>query len=219
MSRRAHVRWAFAILALWGTLDRPVTAQSTPTGRDQATRSVDVAPHEPPTSVAVIPFTNISRHPGDTWLSRGIAETVTADLGELRGLAVIGPEQLWAAGRVELGAALAVDLGRQLGATWLVRGGYQRVGARIRITARLVDARDGTPDPVGEGRWAGQRHLRPSGPARAGAGERTRPDGRGRGTGGCCARAPRAVSDRERRAGSCWSAPNAPRCRQPAWRG
>ena len=145
MSRRAHVRWAFAILALWGTLDRPVTAQSTPTGRDQATRSVDVAPHEPPTSVAVIPFTNISRHPGDTWLSRGIAETVTADLGELRGLAVIGPEKLWDAGRVDdLGGVLAVDLGRQLGATWLVHGGYQRVGARIRITARLVDARDGT---------------------------------------------------------------------------
>ena len=145
MSRRAHVRWAVACLFLWGTLDRPVTGQSTPTGRDQATRSVDAAPHKPPTSVAVIPFTNVSQHPGDTWLSRGIAETVTADLGELRGLSVIGPEQLWDAGRVDdLGGALAVDLGRQLGATWLVRGGYQRVGQRIRITARLVDARDGT---------------------------------------------------------------------------
>ena len=144
MSRRAHVRWAVACLFLWGTLDRPVTGQSTPTGRDQATRSVDAAPHERPTSVAVIPFTNISQHPGDTWLSRGIAETVTADLGELRGLAVIGPEKLWDTGQVDLGGALAVDLGRQLGATWLVRGGYQRVGQRIRITARLVDARDGT---------------------------------------------------------------------------
>ena len=113
--------------------------------RDPATRSVDAAPHKPPTSVAVIPFTNISRSPADAWLSRGIAETVTADLGERRGLSVIGPEQLWDAGRVDdLGGALAVDLGRQLGATWLVRGGYQRVGQRIRITARLVDARDGT---------------------------------------------------------------------------
>ena len=144
MSRRAHVRLAVAALSLLGTLDRPVAGQSTPTGRDQATRSVDVAPREPPTSVAVIPFTNISRHPGDTWLSRGIAETVTADLRERPGLAVIGPEQLWDAGRVDLGTVLAVDLGRQLGATWLVRGGYQRVGERIRITARLVDARDGT---------------------------------------------------------------------------
>ena len=144
MSRRAHVRWAVACLFLWGTLDRPVTGQSTPTGRDQATRSVDAAPHERPTSVAVIPFTNISQHPGDTWLSRGIAETVTADLGELRGLAVIGPEKLWDTGQVDLDGALAVDLGRQLGATWLVHGGYQRVGQRIRITARLVDARDGT---------------------------------------------------------------------------
>ena len=144
MSRRAHVRVAVACLFLWGTLDRPVTGQSTPTGRGQATRSVDAAPREPPTSVAVIPFTNISRSPADAWLSRGIAETVTADLRERRGLAVIGPEQLWDGGWVDLGAVLAVDLGRQLGARWLVRGGYQRVGERIRITARLVDARDGT---------------------------------------------------------------------------
>ena len=144
MSRRAHVRVAVACLFLWGTLDRPVTGQSTPTGRGQATRSVDAAPREPPTSVAVLPFTNISRHPGDTWLSLGIAETVTADLREQPGLAVIGPEQLWDGGWVDLGAVLAVDLGRQLGARWLVRGGYQRVGERIRITARLVDARDGT---------------------------------------------------------------------------
>ena len=144
MSRRAHVRVAVACLFLWGTLDRLVTGQSTPTGRGQATRSVDAAPREPPTSVAVIPFTNISRSPADAWLSRGIAETVTADLREQPGLSVIGPEQLWDGGWVDLGAVLAVDLGRQLGARWLVRGGYQRVGERIRITARLVDARDGT---------------------------------------------------------------------------
>ena len=144
MSRRAHVRWAVACLFLLGTLDRPVIGQSMPAGRDQATRSVEAAPREPPTSVAVIPFTNISRSPADAWLSRGIAETVTADLSERRGLSVIGPEKLWDAGQVDLGGALAVDLGRQLGATWLVRGGYQRVGQRIRITARLVDARDGT---------------------------------------------------------------------------
>ena len=144
MSRRAHVRWAVAFLSLWGTLDRPVTGQSTPTGRGQATRSVDAAWRELPTSVAVLPFTNISQSPADAWLSRGIAETVTADLRELGGLTVIGREQLWDAGWVDLGAVLAVDLGRQLGARWLVRGGYQRVGERIRITARLIDARDGT---------------------------------------------------------------------------
>ena len=144
MSRRAHVRVAVACLFLWGTLDRPVTGQSTPTGRGQATRSVEAAPREPPRSVAVLPFTNISRSPADAWLSRGIAETVTADLRERPGLSVIGPEQLWDGGWVDLGAVLAVDLGRQLGARWLVRGGYQRVGERIRITARLIDARDGT---------------------------------------------------------------------------
>ena len=132
MSRRAHVRWAVACLFLWGTLDRPVTGQSTPTGRGQATRSVDAAPREPPTSVAVLPFTNISRNPADAWLSRGIAETVTADLREWRGLAVIGPEQLWDGGWV--------DLGRQV-------AGAGRLPARGRAHpdhGGLIDARDGT---------------------------------------------------------------------------
>ena len=201
MSRRAHVRVAVACLFLWGTLDRPVSGQSTPTGRGQATRSVEAGPRERPTSVAVIPFTNISRHPGDTWLSLGIAETVTADLREQPGLSVIGPEQLWDGGWVDLGAVLAVDLGRQLGARWLVRGGYQRVGERIRITARLVDARDGTliqavkvDGPVSD-IFAVQDRLVPE---LASGLALTAWD-----TGACGARAPRAVADRERRVRSC----------------
>ena len=71
--------------------------------------------------VAVEPFANISGNPEDGWLGAGIAETVAADLG-VSGLAVV-PRR---------------DAGAGRGAHWLVTGSYQRLGERLRITARLV---------------------------------------------------------------------------------
>ena len=76
--------------------------------------------------VAVEAFTNISRSPADAWLGAGIAATVAADLHAL-GLAVVE-------GRAARAAA---------GARWVVTGGYQRLGERLRITARLVEISTG----------------------------------------------------------------------------
>ena len=81
----------------------------------------------PPTVVAVEPFANISGDPADAWLGAGIAATVAADL-DARGLAVV--------------EGSGADGGR--GARWVVTGGYQRLGERLRITARLVEADTGT---------------------------------------------------------------------------
>ncbi len=80
----------------------------------------------PPVVVEVRPFANLSRNPADAWLGAGIAETVAADLGAL-GLAVVD-------GRAA---------GAQRGVRWVLTGGYQRLGDRLRVTARLVDARSG----------------------------------------------------------------------------
>ena len=60
----------------------------------------------------VAPFTNLSGDPADAWIGDGIAETLAADLGR-------------AAGTVPAGLRVA--------------GAYQRVGARLRITAQLLD--------------------------------------------------------------------------------
>jgi TolB-like protein len=101
----------------------------------------------PPDTVAVIPFTNISGRAADAWIGDGIAETVTADLESQPMFVVIPREQIQtaSAGRVaSLDDSALVDLGRALGARWIVAGGYQRVGDQLRITARLVDTADGT---------------------------------------------------------------------------
>ena len=96
--------------------------------------------------VAVAPFENISADPADRWIGAGIAETVAADLEQLEGVSVIGREAFVAATgspRVSDADAPARARSRDLGATWLVTGGYQRVGDQLRITARVIDVETG----------------------------------------------------------------------------
>ena len=95
--------------------------------------------------VAVLPFANVSGAVRDQWIGSGIAETLAADLQRAPGLSVISAEVLGQALREKTGAdtfdvdeAVALRLCRDLGATWLIAGAYQRVGDRLRITSRLV---------------------------------------------------------------------------------
>ncbi|HEV8253733.1 MAG TPA: protein kinase [Vicinamibacteria bacterium] len=98
--------------------------------------------------VAVMSLMNITRSGEDDWLGTGIAETVTADLKCVEGLTVVGRERVWEALR-KLGAASAPDeaeairAGRELGARWVVTGGYQRLGETVRVTARVTDVDTG----------------------------------------------------------------------------
>ena len=104
-------------------------------------------------ALAVAPFFNISAEAADDWIGTGIAETVSADLERLDEVSVVGREAL-----LDEVSAAGVDPGwtgtgdaervvreasRRLGAAWLVAGGYQRMGDRLRITARLVDTGTG----------------------------------------------------------------------------
>ncbi|HEY3119666.1 MAG TPA: protein kinase [Vicinamibacteria bacterium] len=98
--------------------------------------------------VAVMSLSNITRSPEDDWLGTGIAETVTADLKCVEGLTVVGRERVWEALR-KLGATGAPDeeqatrAGRELGARWVVTGGYQRLGDTVRVTARVTEVDTG----------------------------------------------------------------------------
>ncbi|MGH9824162.1 MAG: protein kinase domain-containing protein, partial [Blastocatellia bacterium] len=101
-------------------------------------------------AIAVITFSNITKEPSDDWIGSGIAETVTSDLKNVHGISVIGRERIFEALKsyasaelLDLDEKFAMDIGRKLGATWIVGGGYQRVGEMIRITARLVSVQTG----------------------------------------------------------------------------
>ena len=98
--------------------------------------------------VAVMTFANITRDPADDWIGTGIAETVSSDLKNVHNLTVIGRARVYDALRnlstdAHLNDSLAIDIGRRLGAAWVVVGGYQRMGATIRITANFVEVATG----------------------------------------------------------------------------
>jgi serine/threonine protein kinase/tetratricopeptide (TPR) repeat protein len=99
-------------------------------------------------SVAVMTFANITREPADDWIGSGIAETVSSDLKNIHGLTLIGRARVFDALRnlspgAHLDESLAIDVGRRLGATWVVVGGFQRLGGLVRITANFVDVETG----------------------------------------------------------------------------
>jgi serine/threonine protein kinase/Flp pilus assembly protein TadD len=101
-------------------------------------------------AVAVMTFSNITREATDDWIGTGIAETVTADLKKIEGLSVIGRARVFEALKnlssgdlSSLDDRLAIDVGRRLGATWVVAGGYQRLGDMVRITAQFMDVSTG----------------------------------------------------------------------------
>ena len=101
-------------------------------------------------SVAITVFSNISGAAPDDWIGAGIVDTLAADL-EGAGVSVVGRQavsgaiaQLSVAGRnAQATEGIAVATGRLLGTRWVINGGYQRVGDRMRITARVVEVATG----------------------------------------------------------------------------
>jgi non-specific serine/threonine protein kinase len=120
--------------------------------RERSSTSRSAAPARRPVeqAVAVMTFSNITREAADDWIGTGIAETVTADLKKIEGLSVIGRARVFEALKnlssgdlTSLDDRLAIDVGRRLGATWVVAGGYQRLGDMVRITAQFMDVSTG----------------------------------------------------------------------------
>jgi adenylate cyclase len=91
-------------------------------------------------SVAVLPFTNLSRDPGQEYFSDGMTEDVITALSKVSGLFVIARNSVF----TYKGKPVKVrEVGRDLGVRYVLEGGVQRAGSRVRVTAQLVDATTG----------------------------------------------------------------------------
>ena len=86
-------------------------------------------------SVAMLPFVNVSRNPADDWISADMAAALRTALEHTGALGVVA---LTAADE-----ATALEAAGVHGARWLVGGGYQRVGDRLRMTARVLEVAGG----------------------------------------------------------------------------
>lgn len=108
--------------------------------REFRVHDVPIAPDEPPT-IAVLAFENYSNDPDLAYFSDGVSEEILQAVARTTDLKVIGR----ASSFQFRGAAKATKhVSAQLGATHLLDGSVRRSGARVRITAQLVDCASGT---------------------------------------------------------------------------
>jgi len=91
-------------------------------------------------SVAVLPFSNLSQDPAQEYFSDGVTEDLITGLSKVSGLFVIARNSVF----TYKGKPVKVrEVGRDLGVRYVLEGGIQRAGSRVRITAQLVDASTG----------------------------------------------------------------------------
>jgi TolB-like protein len=88
-------------------------------------------------SIAILPFSNLSRDAGLEHLCEGLAEDIITGLGRFHLHFVIDRHSSSMIARQESDIA---EIGRRLGVAHLVQGSLQRQGDRVRITVRLLDA-------------------------------------------------------------------------------
>jgi adenylate cyclase len=92
-------------------------------------------------SIAVMPFTNMSADPEQEYFADGIAEDVLTTLSKIPELMVIARNSSF----VFKGKTKDVrEIGRQLGARYVLEGSVRRLGNRVRLTAQLIDSTDGS---------------------------------------------------------------------------
>ena len=89
------------------------------------------------TTVAVLPFLNLSANPENEYFADGLTEDVIAHLSKMRALKVISRSSVMPfKKRLES----LKEIGAKLGAATLLEGSVRRVGDRVRIVAQLIDA-------------------------------------------------------------------------------
>ena len=96
------------------------------------------APASTKKSIAVLYFENQSGVKEDEYLRDGITEDVITELNKIRGLNTFSRPTVLAFRDKPVTPA---QIGQQLGAAYVLTGTVRRAGARVRISAQLVDTR------------------------------------------------------------------------------
>jgi TolB-like protein len=109
--------------------------------------SVDRAAAEPVSeaaeypSIAVLPFQNMSDDPDQDHFTDGIVEEIITGLSRFRWLSIVARNSSFA----YRGRAIDVrQIGRELGARFILEGSVRKTGDRVRITSQLIDTATGT---------------------------------------------------------------------------
>ena len=91
--------------------------------------------------IAVLPFENLSRDPDQEYFSDGLTDDIITALSRFKDLFVIARNSTF---RYKGQAVVVRQLNKELGARYVLEGSVQRAGDSLRVTAQLLDAKDGT---------------------------------------------------------------------------
>ncbi|WP_429820483.1 TPR end-of-group domain-containing protein [Ensifer sp. B1-9] len=98
------------------------------------------APTSGKPSIAVLPFLNMSNDPEQEFFADGITEDIITDLSKISALFVVGRNSVF----TYKGKPVKLqDAARELGVRFLLEGSVRKAGQRVRVTAQLIDGRDG----------------------------------------------------------------------------
>src|SRR5215472_2553198 len=129
--------------SLWKLLLTPVLAVvvAAAIGRElRVARTEGTVPSSNDTTVAVLPFADISPGNDQEYFSDGLSEQLIHDLSKVSGLKVVGRSSAFQfKGRNED----IREVGRKLGVANVLEGSVRREGNRVRIRAELTKADDG----------------------------------------------------------------------------
>jgi eukaryotic-like serine/threonine-protein kinase len=100
--------------------------------------------------LAVLYFSNLSQDHSIDWLDRGLAEMLTTNLAQVKGLQVLSTERVLAEvqrtgkkGMAELDPAAAAKVARNTGADAFVTGTILCLGTQIRLDVQVQDTQSG----------------------------------------------------------------------------
>ncbi|MEY2496990.1 MAG: eukaryotic-like serine/threonine-protein kinase [Verrucomicrobiota bacterium] len=149
LRRTLHKQWAqFSLVAIGVVLLcggalllrnvlRPA-AKTQALGNTSSSSGAGDALSAPEKSIAVLPFVSLNADNDNGYFLDGVQDNIITDLGKIADLKVIGRSSV--AG-YRGGAQDARAIGKALGVSYLLEGSAQKSGDRIRLNARLIDAR------------------------------------------------------------------------------
>jgi TolB-like protein len=121
-----------------GSADELLAALSTPPAASPVTSTARPAVPARPVerSLAVLPFENLSPDPDNAFLADGLAEEVITDLARVRALRVMARSSVL---HYRASTKTPREVGRELGAAYLLTGSVRRHGAALRVSVQLVE--------------------------------------------------------------------------------
>ena len=122
-------------------IDRPVRVWRWCSDKSVAGTDAEPVPAFPPkTSIAVLPFDNMSGDPEQEYFADGITEDIITEISRIPEVMVISRNSTFT---YKHKAAKSQDVCRDLGVRYVLEGSVRKAGERVRINAQLIEGRSG----------------------------------------------------------------------------